>query len=429
MKKLKFPYIVKEHNVSVPIRKSSQIQAGKKYPLFIVDYYLLGKRKREARATFEQALEVAKTACQTIAAGRQVSLTLTGGELDTYRLAKKAAAPLGVPLDEAVRNYADALQILCGKASVAEACREWVRRNAVALPKITVADAAKLFNAESESQRSQLRRKALAWTMTHLETAFGTVGVDTLTPDLISRHLAALKMAERTKKNHRDSIGFFNRWLILRGYLSKGTDWLEHVQDYSSRKLSEIEIYSPAEVTRLLLQAGKMTPFIAIAAFGGLRHAELARLDWREIDLEDGFIEVLATKSKTGERRLVPIHGNLKKWLQAHRPQSGNGKVVPYANTTKQLLKIAREAGVTWKHNGLRHSFISYRVAECADVPRVSDEAGNSPAMIRQHYLRRVKPAQGAEWFSIVPPETSPGTTAPATLPPVVAETTAALAA
>ena len=44
-------------------------------------------------------------------------------------------------------------------------------------------------------------------------------------------------------------------------------------------------------------------------------------------------------------------------------------------------------------------------MAETADVPRVSDEAGNSPAMIRQHYLRRVKPAAASEWFAIVPPE------------------------
>jgi len=226
--------------------------------------------------------------------------------------------------------------------------------------------------------------------------------VHTITPDLISRYLAGLPVTERTKRNHRDTIGFFNRWLILRGYLAEGSDWLKNVQNYSARKLSEIEIYSPEEVAKLLNGAGDMTPFFAIAAFAGLRHAEIARLDWREIDLEDGFIEVHAAKSKTGERRLVPIKSNLKSWLQPFRRT--HGKVIGYANTTKQLLKIAKAVGVDWKHNALRHSFISYRVAESADVPRVSDEAGNSPAMIRQHYVRRVKPAAAAEWFSISPP-------------------------
>jgi hypothetical protein len=47
--------------------------------------------------------------------------------------------------------------------------------------------------------------------------------------------------------------------------------------------------------------------------------------------------------------------------------------------------------------------FISYRVVETADVSRVADEAGNSVAIIRQHYLRRVKPAEAARWFAIAP--------------------------
>jgi hypothetical protein len=40
-----------------------------------------------------------------------------------------------------------------------------------------------------------------------------------------------------------------------------------------------------------------------------------------------------------------------------------------------------------WKKNALRHSYISYRVAECADVARVVDESGNSPAVIKSNYL------------------------------------------
>ncbi|MGH7943077.1 MAG: zonular occludens toxin domain-containing protein, partial [Limisphaerales bacterium] len=58
-------------------------------------------------------------------------------------------------------------------------------------------------------------------------------------------------------------------------------------------------------------------------AFAGLRHAEIDRLEWHEIDLEDGFIEVKAIKSKTGERRLVPIHDNLKEWLLPYRQPTG----------------------------------------------------------------------------------------------------------
>jgi hypothetical protein len=38
-----------------------------------------------------------------------------------------------------------------------------------------------------------------------------------------------------------------------------------------------------------------------------------------------------------------------------------------------------------WKHNALRHSFISYRVADIQNVAQVALEAGNSPGMIFGH--------------------------------------------
>ena len=405
MKQQEFPVTVTEQGVSAKIRKITQTKKGKSYTVYIADFIQLGKRKQIGRASFEEAEQVARDACRKTANGTHSALELPLADRLSFIRATEILAPTRVPIDIACRDYADALQILGGKASLAEACREWVKRNSVALPQITIIDAAKKFNAESETEKSLLRRKALAWTTRHLERAFGTVRVETITPDQISRHLAGLALAERTKKNHRDSIGFFNRWLILRGYLAKGTDWLEHVQDYSKAKTGEIEIYTPVEVSKLLSTANGMTAFIAIGAFAGLRHAEIARLDWSAIDLKDGWITVQKTIAKTGVRRLVPIKDNLKKWLSPVVKQSG--PVVPYENTTKQLLKVAGEAGVTWKHNALRHSYISFRLAECADIGRVADEAGNSAEVIRTNYLRRVKPDQGDEWFSIVPaPET-----------------------
>jgi hypothetical protein len=56
-----------------------------------------------------------------------------------------------------------------------------------------------------------------------------------------------------------------------------------------------------------------------------------------------------------------------------------------------------------WKKNGLRHSFISYRVAAVQDVAKVSLEAGNSPQMIFKHYRELVRPKEAEEWFEIKP--------------------------
>ena len=56
-----------------------------------------------------------------------------------------------------------------------------------------------------------------------------------------------------------------------------------------------------------------------------------------------------------------------------------------------------------WKHNALRHSFISYRVAQTQNVAQVALEAGNSPGMIFQHYRELVRPDAAKAWFAIVP--------------------------
>ena len=65
-----------------------------------------------------------------------------------------------------------------------------------------------------------------------------------------------------------------------------------------------------------------------------------------------------------------------------------------------------REAGeseVRWKKNALRHSFISYRVAQIQNVAQVALEAGNSPQMIFKHYRELVRPKEAEAWFNIVP--------------------------
>ena len=66
---------------------------------------------------------------------------------------------------------------------------------------------------------------------------------------------------------------------------------------------------------------------------------------------------------------------------------------------------LARPQKWTWKRNGLRHSFISYRLAEIKNVHQVSLEAGNSPQMVFAHYRQLVTETQAKEWFAIMPPK------------------------
>jgi len=66
-------------------------------------------------------------------------------------------------------------------------------------------------------------------------------------------------------------------------------------------------------------------------------------------------------------------------------------------------IGITGKAKVPWKHNALRHSFISYRVAETGDVNRTALEAGNTAPMIFSHYRELVTPQEAKAWFAVKP--------------------------
>ncbi|HEV2320712.1 MAG TPA: hypothetical protein VGV18_13230, partial [Verrucomicrobiae bacterium] len=133
-----FPVTVTEGGVSAKIRKTVQSKSGKDYIVYIVDYILLGKRKQVGRSSFEEAKQHALEACRSIALGRQDSLNLTSQDRLVYVRATEALSPAGFQLDVAASEYAAAMQILRGKTSIAEACREWIKRNLTECPRILI---------------------------------------------------------------------------------------------------------------------------------------------------------------------------------------------------------------------------------------------------------------------------------------------------
>ena len=70
------------------------------------------------------------------------------------------------------------------------------------------------------------------------------------------------------------------------------------------------------------------------------------------------------------------------------------------------FARAADAAGVRWRHNGLRHSFGTYRTAITKSVPQVSLEMGNSVQMVKRHYQRPVPPKLAERWFAITPAKT-----------------------
>jgi len=165
----------------------------------------------------------------------------------------------------------------------------------------------------------------------------------------------------------------------------------------------KVGILTIPEARRLLSACRDDTlPVIALGLFAGLRDSEIKRLDWSEIDLGEGHIEITAAKSKTTMERFVPIEENLAAYLlPLARPA---GSVFP-SNGRKLLLEVRETAEIDgWPHNALRHSYASYWLAEHEDAPALQMRLGQrSASVLFDHYRRRVKAKDAEEFWKIQP--------------------------
>jgi integrase len=185
--------------------------------------------------------------------------------------------------------------------------------------------------------------------------------------------------------------------------------------EFADEKSGEIQIFTPEELVRILSTAREeLIPWLAIAAFAGLRSSEIQRLDWSEISLTgdaEPHILVKSSKAKTGSRRLVPVSDNLARWLA--RCAKSEGRVSAFDNMSKQIDWLVADMNrdhekrglkkFAWKRNAMRHSFISYRLAIIKVTGQVALEAGNSPQMVFKHYRQLVTEKAAQQWFGIAP--------------------------
>ncbi len=85
----------------------------------------------------------------------------------------------------------------------------------------------------------------------------------------------------------------------------------------------------------------------------------------------------------------------------SHAGQAVNhkGKIAPSGRIGNQTAKWKELSGVSWKSDALRHSYASYKLALCPDVAALSFEMGNSPTMIKRHYLDLKHEDEARKWF------------------------------
>ena len=264
--------------------------------------------------------------------------------------------------------------------------------------------AAEVIAAKQKAGRSALYLIDLRKRLRRFCEDFGNQPIASVTVEQVDNWLGNLPLSPKSRTNFRGNIHVLFSYATKRRMLDFNP--VEHTTKPTLIDKPP-EIFTVDELRALLQAANRVEPdtipMLTIGAFAGLRDAEIKRLDWSEVDLARGHIEIKAAKAKSARRRIVPIQPNLAAWL---RPYSGKtGRVVPDGYRGK-LERVRKAVGLTdWPNNGLRHSFASYRLAAIHDAPRVSSELGHtSPTMLYSTYREVVLPEEAVRYWKIEPP-------------------------
>ena len=201
----------------------------------------------------------------------------------------------------------------------------------------------------------------------------------------------------RTAKGYLDSVKTLFSFAVKRGYLERNPGL--GVELPRGGATAPIRVHTPAQVRQVLDTARRadldVCRVLAVRYFAGLRSAEAHRIRESDLKLDQGFLEVPASKSKTRSRRLVTIQPNLRAWLEL------GGELRAVGDMT--IRKVIRLSQVEWVHNATRHSFVSYHLAEFQNAAKTALEAGHSEQMTFSHYRALVTPQAAAEYWAIVP--------------------------
>ena len=157
-----------------------------------------------------------------------------------------------------------------------------------------------------------------------------------------------------TRHAYRSDLATFYRWANRRNVLSNNpmidTDPIK-VPRSLPRPVSP-------EAVRSLIDAAPeqwVGTAIALAAYAGLRRAEVAALDWEDVNLHGSPPLLMVRCGKGSKDRIVPIHPELGRRLGAPRRGSVVGHSVEVIGA--RVAQHLRACGVDATMHQLRHTF------------------------------------------------------------------------
>ena len=416
---MKFPKVIRHRKAECKIY-------GKKpdYPFYRVAWYVTGQRRIKQFGTYSKAKEFADALVKDLAQGSQSTALTPSQATDALAAVDRLKTYYqhtgrNVSLLRAVSEYVESASKLNGR-TMADAIEGYlstvasVTRKDVAEAVEEFVKASEPLTKASEGQRAQLSAK-YAYNRAIMLRRFAKAMPGHAVCDLSKDHLDAVltsnpiaEFSAKSRNHHRAALKQWLQWCIRKDYLPVTSRLLEaESMRREHADNGEIEFYTAKEFRALLETAERpMRAMVAIGGLAGLRTAEILRLTWQDVFRVPGHIEITAGKSKTRQRRLVEVCPALAAWLEPYRGLTGNVCPITAASIDviwqQQFLALCDRAEVSRKRNGLRHAFCTFFYVLHGEN-QTAIQAGNSPAMVHQHYKGLATKAEAEKWFAVAP--------------------------
>lgn len=382
-----------------------------------------GRRMMKSFATYsgpKGALHFAETVVKEIATGsdtarltpKQARAALAIFDaLDAFhRKTGRAITPL-----QAVSEYLDAARKLGEQHTLSAAVTGYLA-NVATVRQVKLSAAVEEFLAglvaktkAPEGKRPQLSAQYAYMTghfLRRFSATFKGYDVCALTKDNLDLFLGALTdLAPKTRNHYRAALKLFLGWAVKKDFLPVAHRLLEApAMKPEPLTAGDTDFYRPEELRRFLAAADSdLLPMLALGALGGLRPKEALRLTWEDVFRVPGHIEIKPAKAKTRRRRLVEMVPALAAWLRPYQARSGPLWPLGEDRYQERFGELRAELKIPSRANGLRHAFCTYHFALHANENLTAQQAGNSPAMIHQHYKGLATRAEAEAWFAVKP--------------------------
>jgi len=256
------------------------------------------------------------------------------------------------------------------------------------------------------AKRSQVHLDDVRQRFERFGETFGERPSAEITAGEIERWLESLDLNEQSYNNCRGRVFGMFQFAVQRELLDSNP--ARKIEPKTVRPV-DTQVIQPEELQRLLEGAtGELLPALAISYFSVLRAAEILRLNWPNVKLERGFIEVPASRAKSAKRRLVPIESNLAQWLAPYAEHTG--KLYPYSKRQfhAQLAGLCKRMGVERVDNSGHHSFASYWLAIHHDSAALASRLGHSTSKLVFNVYRELVDLDAAAAYWKLRPKQAP---------------------